>query len=48
MISILKAKEIAQKGEAENMQILKCLLSFLVKYLSSRSLIESKGKETLV
>jgi lipoate-protein ligase A len=48
MISILKAKEITQKEEAENMQILKCLLPFLVKYQSSCSSIEFKGKETLV
>lgn len=48
MISILKAKDVARKEEAENMQIFRCLLSFLVKYQSSCSLIESKGKETMV
>ena len=48
MISILKAKEISRKEEGENIQILKCLLSFLVKYQSGCSSIEFNGKATMV
>jgi hypothetical protein len=48
MISILRDKEITQKQQAENIQIIKYLFSLLMNYQSSCSSIEVAGKETQV